>query len=187
MLNSEERSGKYIHSFDVIFFVRSRNSSTWQAQVLRRGALEFSVLRFCHFVGRFFVFWTKKNFGFLVLFSGAVSRISVFQHLVFRFSGKNGAGWFLCGSLCSDMLRYFVCFYFTVNPGQIAMWDSGFLMEVYSSYRRAFCQRKIFPNVLSIAIQSRILVNSCPRPDILVYTRETKTRTVPFIRACLIW
>ena len=66
------------------------------------------------------------------------------------------------------MLRYFVCFYFTVNPGQIAMWDSGFLMEVYSSYRRAFCQRKIFPNVLSIAIQSRILVNSCPRPDILV-------------------
>ena len=65
------------------------------------------------------------------------------------------------------MLRYFVCFYFTVNPGQIAMWDSGFLMEVYGSYRRAFCQRKIFPNVLSIAIQSRIVVNSCPRPDIL--------------------
>ena len=28
VLNSEERSGKYIHSFDVIFFVRSRNSST---------------------------------------------------------------------------------------------------------------------------------------------------------------
>ena len=30
------------------------------------------------------------------------------------------------------MLGYFICFYFTVNPGQIAMWDSGFFIEVYS-------------------------------------------------------
>ena len=30
--------------------------------------------------------------------------------------------------LCAvQMLGAFICFYFTVNPGQIAMWDSGFL------------------------------------------------------------
>ena len=69
---------------------------------------------------------------------------------------------FLCGSLCSQMLGYFICFYFTVNPGQIAMWDSsGFLIEVYS-YRRAFSERKIslrLPLLFSIAIQWRIFVN----------------------------
>ena len=33
--------------------------------------------------------------------------------------------------------------YFTVNPGQTAMWESGFLIEVYTW--RAFCGRKISP------------------------------------------
>ena len=42
--------------------------------------------------------------------------------------------------------------YFTVNPGQTAMWDSGFLMEGYTW--RAFCRREISPNVLER-----------PRPD----------------------
>ena len=59
------------------------------------------------------------------------------------------------------MLGYFICVYFTVNSGQIAMWDSGFLIEVYS-YRRAFTERKISLRLLSlfsIAIQSRIFVN----------------------------
>ena len=30
------------------------------------------------------------------------------------------------------MLGYFICFYLTVNPVQIAMWDSRFFIEVYS-------------------------------------------------------
>ena len=54
---------------------------------------------------------------------------------------------FLCGSLCSQMLGYFTCFYFTVNAGQTAMWDSVFLIDIYS-YRRAFYKRKISPIVL---------------------------------------
>ena len=44
---------------------------------------------------------------------------------------------FLCGSLCSQMLGYFICFYFTVNTGQTPMWDSGFFDQ------RAFCERNI--------------------------------------------
>ena len=36
--------------------------------------------------------------------------------------------------------------HFTVNPGQSAMWDSGFLTEVYTW--RALCGRKISPSVL---------------------------------------
>ena len=52
---------------------------------------------------------------------------------------------FLCGSLCSQMLGYFICFYFTVNTGQTPMWDSGFFDQ------RAFCERNI---------QWRIFVNS---------------------------
>ena len=43
--------------------------------------------------------------------------------------------------LCSvPKLGYFICFYFTVNPDQIAMWDSGFLIEVYSSLCQALGQ-----------------------------------------------
>ena len=38
------------------------------------------------------------------------------------------------------MLDYFICFYFTVNPGQIAMWDSGFLIEVYSRQCQALAR-----------------------------------------------
>ena len=38
------------------------------------------------------------------------------------------------------MLGYFICFSFTVNPGQIAMWDSGFLIEVYSTLCQALGQ-----------------------------------------------
>ena len=38
------------------------------------------------------------------------------------------------------MLGYFICFYFTVNPGQIAIWDSGFLIEVYSTLCQALGQ-----------------------------------------------
>ena len=38
------------------------------------------------------------------------------------------------------MLGYFICFYFTVNPGQIAMWDSGFFIEVYSRLCQALGQ-----------------------------------------------
>ena len=49
---------------------------------------------------------------------------------------------FLCGSLCSQMLGYFTSFYFTVNPGQTAVCDSGFLIDIYS-YRGAFYKRKI--------------------------------------------
>ena len=59
------------------------------------------------------------------------------------------------------MLGYFICVYFTVNSGQIAMWDSRLLIEVYS-YRRAFSEREISLRLLSlfsIAIQSRIFVN----------------------------
>ena len=40
--------------------------------------------------------------------------------------------------LCSiPKLGYFIFLYFTVNPDQIAMWDSGFLIEVYSSLCQA--------------------------------------------------
>ena len=49
---------------------------------------------------------------------------------------------FLCGSLCSQMLGYFTSFYFTVNPGQTVVCDSGFLIDIYS-YRGAFYKRKI--------------------------------------------
>ena len=38
------------------------------------------------------------------------------------------------------MLGYFICFYFTVNPGQIAIWDSGFFIEVYSMLCQALGQ-----------------------------------------------
>ena len=38
------------------------------------------------------------------------------------------------------MLGYFICFYFTVNSGQIAIWDSGFLIEVYSTLCQALGQ-----------------------------------------------
>ena len=86
---------------------------------------------------------------------------------------------FLCGSLCSQMLGYFICFYFTVIPGQIAMWDSGFLIEVYN-YRRAFSERKIslrLPWLFSIAVQSRIFVNY-PRLSQGTYASFTTTVSI---------
>ena len=38
------------------------------------------------------------------------------------------------------MLGYFICFYFTVDAGQIAMWDFGFFIEVYSRQCQALGQ-----------------------------------------------
>ena len=78
---------------------------------------------FGHFVRRFFGFCTEK-LRFLG-FAGSCG---------FRFFGFVAPGFlanikqvrFLSGSLCSPDRGYFICFYFTVNPGQIAMWDSGF-------------------------------------------------------------
>ena len=46
--------------------------------------------------------------------------------------------------------------FFTVNPGQITKWDSGFLIEVYSEL---FANVK-FPPLSSTAIQSRIFRQS---------------------------
>ena len=69
-------------------------------------------------------------------------------HCGFRFFGFLVPGFlakikqvrFLSESLRSPDVSYFICFYFTVNPGQIAIWDSGFLIEVYSTLYQALGQ-----------------------------------------------
>ena len=75
---------------------------------------------------------------------------------------------FLCGVLFSQMLSYSsTCLYFTVNPDQTTLWDSGFLITVYS-YRRSFCQRNI---------QSRIFANS-PRQSLGRYAGFTTIASI---------
>ena len=105
----------------------------------------FRVFSFGHFLGWFFSF-ALKNIAFSVLLSIAVSGIFSFFSIWFLFVffwARIKQVRFLCLSLCSHMLGYFkISFYFTVNPGQTAIWDSGVLIEVYT-YRRAFCKRKI--------------------------------------------
>ena len=87
--------------------------------------------------------------------SVAVSGFPFFSIYFFGFLAKIKQVRFLCGSLCSQMLGCFICFYFTVNPGQTAKWDSGFFDQ------RTFCERNI---------QSRIFVTSPrhPRADMSV-------------------
>ena len=86
-------------------------------------------MRFLVFLVRFFGFCTEK-----LRFLGFVGRCG------FRFFGFLAPGFLakksrLDSSLSLSavrMLGYFICVYFTVNPGQIAMWDSGFFIEVYN-------------------------------------------------------
>ena len=82
---------------------------------------DVGIFGFGHFLGRFFGF-----FGF-------VGRCG------FRFFGFLAPGFLAqvkqvidssLGLCAVRILGYFICLYFTVNPGQIAMWDSGFLIGV---------------------------------------------------------
>ena len=78
---------------------------------------------------RIFGFCTEK-----LRFLGFVGRCGfrLFGFLAPGFWAKIKQVRFLSVSLRSAvrMLGYFICFYFIVNPGQIAMWDSGFFIEV---------------------------------------------------------
>ena len=56
----------------------------------------------------------------------------------FDFLAKIKQVRFLFGSLYSQMLGYFICFYFTVNPGQTAMWDSGFFYQSFKAIGELF-------------------------------------------------
>ena len=51
----------------------------------------------------------------------------------FGFLAKIKQVRFLFGSLCSQMLGYLICFYFTFNSGQTAMWDSGFFYQRFKA------------------------------------------------------
>ena len=86
----------------------------------RGGALGFSVLA---------IFYV----GFSVLFSVAISCFPFFSIWFFDFLAKIKQVRFLFGSLCSQMLGYFIRFYFTVNPGQTAMWDSGYFYQRFKA------------------------------------------------------
>ena len=87
------------------------------------------------FLGRFFGFCTEKLrfFGFDVRCS-----FWFFGFLAPAFLAKikHVTDFSLCCESVQSDVKLFLCFYFTVNPGQIAMWDSGFLFEVY----RRLCQ-----------------------------------------------
>ena len=91
------------------------------------------------FLGRFFGFCTEKLrfFGFDVRCS-----FWFFGFLAPAFLAKikHGTDFSLCCESVQSDVKLFLCFYFTVNPGQIAMWDSGFLFEVYSSLCQALGQ-----------------------------------------------
>ena len=94
--------------------------------VFERGALGFSVLAIFMSVFRFCCPLRFPVFPF-------------FSIWLFHFLAKIKQVRFLFGSLCSQMLSYFICFYFTVNPGQTAMWDSGFFirgLKVWESFLR---------------------------------------------------
>ena len=56
-----------------------------------------------------------------------------FNIWLFDFLAKIKQVRFLFGSLCSQMLGYFICFNFTVNPGQTAMWDSGYFYHRFKA------------------------------------------------------
>ena len=56
-----------------------------------------------------------------------------FSIWLFDFLAKIKQVRFLFGSLCSQMLGYFICFNFTVNPGQTAMWDSGYFYQRFKA------------------------------------------------------
>ena len=99
-----------------------------------------------HWGGRLdFRFWPLSYVGFVVRCGLRFFRFLASGFLFFGAKIKQVS--FLYGSVCSQMLSYFICFYFTVNLGQTALWDSGFLMELYS-FRETFCERKISPIVL---------------------------------------
>ena len=122
---------------------------------LKRGhwVFEFSVLAIFQ-VG--FSVFALKNIAFSVLLSIAVSGIFSFFSVWFSFFflARIEQIRFPCLSLCSHMLGYFKsCLYFTVNPGQTAMWDSGVLIEVYN-YRSAFCKRKI-PSLVVFTLEPK--------------------------------
>ena len=51
----------------------------------------------------------------------------------FGFLAKINQVRFLFWALCSQMLGYLICFYFTVNSGQTAMWDSGFFYQRFKA------------------------------------------------------
>ena len=110
---------------------RIEETSRFSLKIEEEGAgiFGFSVLATLQ-VG--FSVFALKNFGFQVL---SVVRCG-FRFFAFLFSfrvlAKIKQVRFLCGSLCSQMFGYFICLYFTVNPGRTAMWDSGFLIEVHS-------------------------------------------------------
>ena len=91
------------------------------------------------FLGRFFGFCTEKLrfFGFDVRCS-----FWFFSFLAPAFLAKikHVTDFSLCCESVQSDVKLFLCFYFTVNPGQIAMWDSGFLFEVYSSLCQALGQ-----------------------------------------------
>ena len=91
------------------------------------------------FLGRFFGFCTEKLrfFGFDVRCS-----FWFFGFLAPAFLAKikHVTDFSLCCESVQSDVKLFLCFYFTVNPGQIAMWDSGFLFEVYSSLCQALGQ-----------------------------------------------
>ena len=91
-------------------------------------------MRFSVFLVRFLGFCNEK-----LRFLGFVGRF--FGFFSTRFFSKNRAGLDFSLSLSAvRMLGYFICFYFTVNPGQIAMWHSGFFIEVYGRLCQALDQ-----------------------------------------------
>ena len=146
--------GSFLPTFSLYFF----NSIGWRRLYI--ASLEFptSVETLNQFLSasqdRLLIVQTKKTrscrhwggvgicgFGHWVrsvLLSVAVCGFSFFGAKIKQVS-------FLYGSLCSQMLSYFICFYFTVNLGQTALWDSGFLMELYS-FRATFLRTQNFPH-----------------------------------------
>ena len=89
-----------------------------------------------HFLGPFFGFCTE-----ILRFSVLLSlRFPVFAFIASGFSGfwQKKQVKFLFRSLCSQILGYFICFYFTVNPGQTAMWDSGLFYQRLTAMGETF-------------------------------------------------
>ena len=98
---------------------------TLVAHSLNRRALGFSVFRIWPFFRLVFRFlhWTTSVFRFCCALRFLV--FPFFSIWFFGFLAKRKQFRSLCESLCSQMLGYFICFYFTVNPGQTALWDSA--------------------------------------------------------------
>ena len=107
-----------------------QNNVTW-----RGWCWDFRFWPLCRSVFRF-LYWKTSVFRFCWPL-----RFPVFRFCSTRFFWQKWSRLDSSLGLCAvQMLGAFICFYFTVNPGQIAMWDSGFLIEVYSRLCHALGQ-----------------------------------------------